>query len=258
MSKYAIGLLAIIFLFLNLLLVNIERVAFKIRDYGYSHFHLGKVHASSIPYLVNRQDRENNNGMSIMGGGNRMQHGGYREVVVINANAKIEGIKESLVGNVKNALISNKLVANMVSPEMLDKFTKLLISDLLVMLEKSKVPLDNLKNKFDYEKMKENITGLLDSFEFKELKNEYDKLMEDADYNQLLKDMYDNLSSTHISKLASQTMTREGENFATLEENIRVNLIKDLEVIEVNDKSAELSKLLSYDLTLDAENLYNK
>lgn len=111
MSIYKIGLLAIIFLVLNLLLVNIERVALKIRDFGYSHFRLGQSTASLS-----------------------MNGGAYVEPTIV-ASKRSRLLSEHLSNGHRKI---NQYVEEFRKNEVSSKFMDALASDLMFLYDKNK------------------------------------------------------------------------------------------------------------------------
>ena len=110
MSIYKIGLLAIIFLVLNLLLVNIERVALKIRDFGYSHFRLGQSYIAS------------------------MNGGAYVEPTIVES--KRNRLLNSHISNSHRKI--NQYVEEFRKNEVSSKFMDALASDLMFLYDKNK------------------------------------------------------------------------------------------------------------------------
>ena len=113
MSIYKIGLLAIIFLVLNLLLVNIERVALKIRDFGYSHFRLGQSYIAS-PLSMNG--------------------GAYVEPTIVES--KRNRLLNSHLSNSHRKI--NQYVEEFRKNEVSSKFMDALASDLMFLYDKNK------------------------------------------------------------------------------------------------------------------------
>lgn len=263
MSLFKIGILGIIFLILNLILVNLETTALKIRDYGYHHYQLGQqsvLHQQPLPQRRKEHvTKEHTNRRTLLD--NKICHsaqdGGYRDIVVFDADLIYRGKTGDVLNRAKDRIQGvvkrNATINSFLSPDVSQKLGLLLVADLVTLLKTNQAQVNEMVGQVNESGIINSLsalqTRLLESDEFRQLKEEFDTQMQNPQfhnaYQSLLNGIMTTLPQTTLYRLINNTVQRETMNLATLGNNVTTNLRREIEATNPSDQLQELYALVT-------------
>lgn len=228
MNLVKIGILAGIFLLLNILLIYLEKSALQIRNQNY--------------LMSQRLNYQN-------GGRNQRsckQIGGESgERVVFDATIDYVGKKQTVAGQIQKALLDNPKLVQYLPKEFngqfLDKLTTIIIADAVKILKENKLIIDlnsdriaNLYQRLSAMAASPNEVGAA------ELKRDFETIFASPDYLEFIQRI---IMDTNLYRLIMNTIRIENGNLAVLSNNLTNNFKTAVERFPVKDQSGELKTL---------------
>jgi len=245
-----IGIIASIFIILNILLVNFERVAFKIRDNNYTHYLLGQQSIATCPRRSNGKLKVQ--GVNQLGGGMDELQTKLSSWFLGNQRPGFEEVQKTIstwLLDIKGRVI--ELLEKYLSKETSDKLWLVIVADAVDLLTNSQNSITSFINKVrseddgTVERIVNNVNKLVENPEFAVLKEEFNKLLGNKDIVKIRDELTSKIKTTVLQQLVNKITEIEKTNLKTFQNNVDTNIKRELQGKKISNQLEQLNLILA-------------